>query len=116
MKTKVVWLIFDSKTEDALDMLCKWYRVPRPRLGVGVFEGRTKGVAAVYSVQRREILAAKREYLYDPFVIVHEFYHHLRSTTGQHRGTEKQADKFSLEFLAAYNRMTANTTMRQIRE
>jgi hypothetical protein len=106
MKAEAVWLIMDSKPEDALSLLCKWYRVPVPRLGVGVTEGKTKGVAAVYSVRRREILAANQEYLYNPFVIIHEFYHHLRSQTGQHRGTEKQADRFALDFIAAFRRWT----------
>ena len=106
MKAEVVWLILDYKPEDAISLLCKWYRVPRPRLLVGVLEGKTKRVAAVYSVQRREIRAANREYLYDPFVMIHEFYHHLRSTSGKHRGTEKQADKFALDYIAAYRRLT----------
>jgi hypothetical protein len=70
-----------------------------------VVEGKTKGVAAVYSQRRKEILAARREYLYNPFVMIHEFYHHLRSVSGKHRGTEKQADKFALEFIAAYQRV-----------
>lgn len=86
-------------------MLSDRYRVSRPRLLVGVLEGRTKGVAAVYSVRRREILAARREFLYDPFVIIHEFYHHLRSTSGKHRGTEKQADEFAKAFLESHRRV-----------
>jgi hypothetical protein len=106
MKAAVVALILDSKPEEAIATLSKWYRVSEPRLGVGVFEGRTKGVAAVYSQNTRKILAARREYLYDPFVIVHEFYHHLRSTSGKHRGTEKQADRFALDFIASYRRAT----------
>ena len=107
MKVWVVALILDSKTEEAIKVLSRWYRVSEPRLGVGVFEGRTKGVAAVYSQGRKEILAAKREYLYNPFVMIHEFYHHLRSTSGRHKGTEKQADRFALEFIAAYKRAAA---------
>lgn len=107
MKASVVALILDSKPEEAIRVLSRWYKVPEPRLGVGVFEGRTKGVAAVYSQNRREILAARREYLYDPFVMVHEFYHHLRSTGGKHRGTEKQADQFALGFIAAYRQAAA---------
>ena len=102
LKSSVVALILDSKTEDALDLLSKWYKVPVPRLGVGVVEGKSKGVAAVYSLKRKEILAARREYLYDPFVMIHEFYHHLRSASGRHRGTEKDADKFALDFIEAY--------------
>jgi len=107
MKVWVAALILDSKTEEAIKVLSRWYRVSEPRLGVGVFEGRTKGVAAVYSQGRKEILAAKREYLYNPFVMIHEFYHHLRSTSGRHKGTEKQADRFALEFIAAYKRAAA---------
>lgn len=102
-KAEVVATILDSRPEDALDMLCAHYRVERPRLKVGVLEGKTKGVLAVYSGKRKEILAARRESLFDPFVLVHEFYHHLRSTSGRHRGTEKEADRFSLEFIGAYN-------------
>jgi len=104
MKVSVVAMILDSKTEDALDLVSKWYKIDTPRLGVGVFEGRTKGVAAVYSVRRKEILAANREYLYNPFVMIHEFYHHLRSRSGRHRGTEKDADRFAADFIMAYQR------------
>jgi hypothetical protein len=105
MKTSVVAMILDSRPEDALDLLSKWYGIERPRLGVGVVEGRTKRVAAVYSLRRKEILAAKREYLYNPFVMIHEFYHHLRSRSGRHRGTEKEADRFALDFIRVYQRL-----------
>jgi hypothetical protein len=103
-KALVVATILDARPEDALSLLCDHYRVSKPRLSVGVFEGRTKGVAAVYSVGRREILAANREFLYNPFVMIHEFYHHLRSTSGRHRGTERQADEFATDFIRAYQR------------
>ena len=102
MKVSAVALILDSRPEEAIRLLARWYKVSEPRLGVGVFEGRTKGVAAVYSQSRREILAARREFLYNPFVMIHEFYHHLRSAGGRHRGTEKQADEFARGFGAAY--------------
>jgi hypothetical protein len=110
MQEHVVALILDSKPEEALRILSRWYKVSEPKLGIGVVAGKTKGVAAVYSQGRKEILAARREFLYDPFVMIHEFYHHLRSVSGKHRGTEKQADKFALEFIAAYRRMTAQKT------
>jgi len=105
MKATVVALILDFRPEEAIQLLSKWHKVRPPKLGVGVFEGRTKGVAAVYSAGRREILAAKREYLYEPFVIVHEFYHHLRSSGGKHRGTERQADLFASDYIAAFKRI-----------
>jgi hypothetical protein len=103
-KVVIVATILDSKTEEAIHMLCDHYRVTEPKISVGVTEGRTKGVRAVYSQHKKEILAAKREYFYDPFVMIHEFYHHLRSVSGKHRGTEKQADKFAIDFIQAYNR------------
>jgi hypothetical protein len=99
--------ILDSKPEKAIEMLSEHYSVEQPKLGVGVVKGRSKGVLAVYSVNRKEILAARQEYLYDPFVILHEFYHHLRQFAGQHRGTEKNADRFALDYIAAYKRVAS---------
>ena len=107
-KALMVATILDSRPEEAIEALSAHYHVDKPRLSVGVFEGRTKGVAAVYSMRRKEILAANREYLYDPFVMIHEFYHHLRSASGRHRGTEKQADKFAIEFIDAFRRVGAS--------
>ena len=111
MKASVVALILDSNTEEAIRVLSNWYRVSVPRLGVGVVEGKTKRVAAVYSQNRKEILAARREFMYDPFVMIHEFYHHLRSVSGHHRGTEKQADRFALEFIATYRRLAGSRSI-----
>lgn len=87
-------------------MLSEYYKVERPKLSVGVIGGRSKGVLAVYSARRKEILAINSEYLYDPFTILHEFYHHLRYFGSKHRGTEKYADKFASDFIQAY-RMVA---------
>jgi len=106
-KASVVAKILDSRPEEALSQLCERFRVDVPRLGVGVVKGRSKGVLAVYSANRKEILAVSQEYLYDPFVILHEFYHHLRQFAGKHRGTEKNADKFALDYIAAYNRVAS---------
>jgi hypothetical protein len=102
-------MILDSKPEEAILVLSRHYHVELPRLSVGVTEGRNKGVAAVYSLKRKEILAAKREFLYSPFVMIHEFYHHLRSISGRHRGTEKQADEFAMDFIRAYQRVGAKS-------
>jgi len=74
---------------------------------VGATKRHSKGVLAVYSAHRQEILAVSQEYLYDPFVMLHEFYQHLRQFAGQHRGTEKNADRFALDYIAAYKRMAA---------
>jgi len=99
--------ILDFKPEKALELLCEHFHVDVPKLGVGVVKGRSKGVLAVYSANRKEILAARQEYLYDPFTMLHEFYHHLRQFAGHHRGTEKNADKFAMDFIAAYRRVVS---------
>jgi hypothetical protein len=103
----VVATILDYKTEKAIEMLCEHYHLDLPKLGVGTTKGHSKGVLAVYSADRKEILAVSQEYLYDPFVMLHEFYHHLRQFAGRHRGTEKNADKFALDYIAAYNRLAS---------
>lgn len=104
-KAAIVATILNSEPEKAVSVLSERFGISEPRMGVGVVKGRSKGVRAVYSGKRKEILAAKREFLYDPFTVLHEFYHHLRSFGGEHRGTEKYADRFASEFIEAYNRV-----------
>lgn len=109
-KAVIVATILDSKTEKAMELLSEHYHIEQPKLGVGTTKGHSKGVLAVYSANRKEILAVSQEYLYDPFVMLHEFYHHLRQFAGQHRGTEKNADKFALDYIAAYKRVASGLT------
>lgn len=104
-KALVVAAILDSNPEGALDMLCEHYKVDKPKLSVGVVSGKSKGVLAVYSAKRKEIIAVNSDYLFDPFTILHEFYHHLRQFNSRHRGTERYADKFASDFLMAYNKV-----------
>jgi hypothetical protein len=42
--------------------------------------------------------------LVNPFVVLHEFYHHLRckGVDRMHRGTEGNADRFALKFIREY--------------
>jgi hypothetical protein len=39
---------------------------------------------------------------YNPFVVLHEFYHHLRARSGPHRGTERHANAFARRFIDSY--------------
>jgi hypothetical protein len=115
-KARVVATILDANPETALDLLCEFYNVERPKLGVGVVKGRSKGIQAVYSAKRKEILAANREFLYDPFTILHEFYHHLRYFDEHHRGTEKHADRFAEDYILGYRRVVARLVASRARE
>ena len=77
-----------------------------PRLTVGPVKGRSRA-AAVYVPRRKTIYASNRESLFEPAVILHEFYHHLRTRSGKHRGTEKHADLFAKDYLDAYSKAWA---------
>jgi len=103
-KPLVVWLILNGKTEEALTMLAKNYRVNVPELKVGLPKGHKIKVYGCYTAKNHTISVLNSDILVNPFVIVHEFYHHLRTkgVDKMHRGTEGNADKFALDFLRAY--------------
>jgi len=62
------------------------------------------GKVGCYVSGTKMIHLASMEGLYDPFVILHEFHHHLRTQGGKHRGTEKHANKFAQECTTAHQR------------
>jgi len=103
-KPLVVWLILNGKTEEALTLLAKNYKVNVPALSVGLPKGHKIKACGCYTSKDQAISVQNSEILANPFVILHEFYHHLRSrgVDKMHRGTEKNADKFALDFLQAY--------------
>ncbi|HKZ93868.1 MAG TPA: hypothetical protein VJ249_04705 [Candidatus Bathyarchaeia archaeon] len=100
-KAGVVQLILGKEVEEALEALSKHYRVGVPRLRVGMPK-RSGGKAGCYVSGTKTVHVTSMERLYDPFVILHEFYHHLRTHGGKHMGTEKHANKFAEEYIAAY--------------
>ena len=104
-KAKMVALILDKKTEQALDYLSKLYKVDTPQIVVGTIKKKRRTVYAVYVVQEKKIYALNSEIFYNPFVILHEYYHHIRSKFGTHRGSEKRANMYAQEFIDAYTRI-----------
>lgn len=100
-QTDVVQLISTQRRpEDALDLLCEHYKVERPKLRIGLPRGEKKALGC-YVHREKTIYISSQEYLYDPYVLIHEFYHHLRNVGGKHRGTERHAKEFALAFLKA---------------
>ncbi len=96
---RIVRLIkFDKKPEAALDALCAHYRVVRPSLRIGLPKGEKRALGC-YVHRDQTIYMSKEEYMFDPYVLIHEFYHHLRYVGGKHRGTERHARDFALGFL-----------------
>src|SRR3990170_7943233 len=103
-KPQIVHLIINQNTEEALLLLAKHYGVAVPKLKVGLPKGHRKNVSGCYTSKNQTINVLNSDTLGNPFVILHEFYHHLRSksVSRQHKGTEKNADRFALEYLKEY--------------
>jgi len=102
-KASIVWLILNGKTEKALELLAEHYSVEVPKLKVGLPKGRKKKALGCYSAKNETIFVLNSDTLKEPFIILHEFYHHLRTALDRkHRGTERYADEFSKEFIQAY--------------
>ena len=107
-RAKVVYLILSKDTEEALEMLSSHYGVVEPKLKVGMPKRYSKNPAC-YVAKNRTIHVSRREILWNPHVILHEFYHHLRRETDAHGGIEKYADKFAKNYLEAYRKTTNET-------
>lgn len=102
-KAFIVHLVLDSKVEQALGLLSKEFKVTVPKIQVGL--PRSHGnVRGCYTSRNQTICVLNGDVLKDPFVILHEFYHHLRTSSvdKKHRGTEKYANVFAKDFIAAY--------------
>jgi Zn-dependent peptidase ImmA (M78 family) len=97
-QTIVQLIAIAKRPEEALDLLCEYYGVERPRLRMGLPSGEKRALGC-YVHRDKTIYISSQEYLYDPYVLIHEFYHHLRHVGGKHRGTEKHARDFALAFL-----------------
>ena len=98
-RVRIVHLIRDEKNpEAAIDELSNYYHIERPGLRMGLPKGEKRALGC-YVQRDRTIYISNYDYLYDPYVIIHEFYHHLRNVSGKHRGTERHAKEFALAFL-----------------
>jgi hypothetical protein len=97
-------MILNRKTEEALQILSKFYNIAPPQIAVGTVKGKRKTVFAVYVQKESKIYATNSDIFYNPFVVLHEFYHHIRTKGGIHRGSEKYANMYAEDFIDAYNK------------
>src|SRR5918994_7555989 len=101
-KAKIVHMILNRNTEEALQKLSKIYNVTPPEIVVGTIKGKRRTVYAVYVQKERRIYVVNSDIYYNPFIILHEFYHHLRYRGMEHRGSEKSANSFASKFIDSY--------------
>ena len=103
-KARIVQMILDGKTENALEKLSEFYRVETPQITVGTIKRKRRTVHAVYVPGEKKIYALNSDIFYNPFVILHEYYHHIRSKLGKHRGSERHANTYAKDFIDSYNK------------
>lgn len=102
MQARIVQMILTKRTEEALQALSSFYHLEPPKIAVGTVKGKRRTAYAVYVQREKKIYAMDSTIYYNPFVILHEFYHHLRTRDGSHRGTEKHANAFARGFIDSY--------------
>ncbi len=105
---RIVRKILNKDTEQALSDLSSLYNIRPPEIVVGTIKGKRKTVYAVYVQNENRIYAMNSDIFYNPFVVLHEFYHHLRSRGGVHRGSEKNANMYAKRFIDAYSKVLIN--------
>jgi hypothetical protein len=102
---RIVRKILNKDTEQALLELSNLYNIRPPEIVVGTIKGKRKTVYAVYVQNENRIYAMNSDIFYNPFVVLHEFYHHLRSRGEVHRGSERNANMYAKKFIDAYSKV-----------
>src|SRR3990170_1872449 len=91
-RAKIVQMILNKETEKALQDLSSIYKISPPEITVGTIKGKRRTVYAVYVQKESKIYCINSDVFYNPFIILHEFYHHIRTKGGIHKGSEKYAN------------------------
>jgi hypothetical protein len=110
-KAKIVHMILNRNTEEALQKLSKFYNVTPPKIVVGTIKGKRRTVYAVYVQKERRIYVINSDVFYNPFIVLHEFYHHIRTRAGVHRGSEKHANMYAKSFIDSYKKIVEKKMM-----
>lgn len=107
-RARVVYLILNSESDEALEILSNHYGIVKPKLTVGMPKRYSKNPAC-YVANKRIIHVSHRKILSNPHVILHEFYHHLRNVSNAQGGIEKYADSFAKKFIQDYQKATKHS-------
>jgi hypothetical protein len=110
-KAKIVHMILNRNTEEALQKLSKFYNVTPPEIVVGTIKGKRRTVYAVYVQKERRIYVINSDVFYNPFIVLHEFYHHIRTRAGVHRGSERHANMYAKSFIDSYKKIVEKKMM-----
>ncbi len=100
-KAKIVYLVLSTDTEKAIELASQHYGISKPIVKIGMPKRYSRKLAC-YLAKKQTICVSHRKILNNPYVILHEFYHHLRNVTSTQKGLEKHADRFAADYLKAY--------------
>jgi len=110
---RIVQLIIDGRVELAIRLLSEHYQISEPSVRVGTVK-RHRRVLACYVEKEQRIYFSNSDFLINPFVVLHEFYHHLRSLEPRgSRQVEKRADLFAANFLHDFRDSRNSSSGRQ---
>ena len=73
-------LILNGKVEEALALLAEQYKVDLPRVRVGLPNHHRKNSLGCYKAKNQTITVLNSNTLKEPALVLHEFYHHLRTS------------------------------------
>ena len=114
-RTRIVHLILSGNPEKALELLSEHYSVHTPEIRVGTVK-RHRKVLGCYVEKEERIYVSKSDYLNSPHVILHEFYHHLRSSQiNRDKQAEKKADSFASDYVEDFKRTYLASSIRRSR-
>ena len=65
----------------------------------------------VYVQKKRINQLINSDTIYNPFIVLHEFYHHIRTRAGVHRGSEKHANMYAKSFIDSYKKIVEKMMM-----
>ncbi len=107
-RAEIVRRILDGGAEDALQLLAKHFTVSVPKLRIGTVKGRRQ-VLGCYVQREACIYLSNSNYMTDPFVVLHEFYHHLRTSRIRRiKQAERRADQFAIDFIRDFHLVTSS--------
>jgi predicted transcriptional regulator with HTH domain len=79
----------NGKVEDALEHLTERYNISSPTIKVGLPNRHRKNTLGCYTAKNQTISVLNSDALKEPMVILHEFYHHLRTCGWEAQGNRK---------------------------
>ncbi|ABN69775.1 hypothetical protein Smar_0669 [Staphylothermus marinus F1] len=104
VRAYATYLIVRGDAEKALSMLSIYYRIITPRIRIGLPKKHSKALGCYDPVKKTICLRSSEEYR-NPFVILHEYYHHLRNSRREYLGNEKYADRYALKSIMYFKEL-----------